>query len=132
MLTRREICSQLLQWLVAGGFFHLTWKYTQGTSPSSLEVSFDERPLEGNVIFNHSVYLVGLKQGIKALSARCPHLGCRLEYNATERRFQCPCHGSLFSLEGQRLGGPTKKDMTVLNLRSYNKCGAYKVTLPLF
>ena len=67
MLSRREICSQLLQWLVAGGFFHLTWKYTQGINPPFLEVSFDESPLEGDVLFIHSVYLVGLKQGIKAM-----------------------------------------------------------------
>ena len=132
VLTRREICVRFLQCSIAGGFFHIAWKYVQKTDASSLEVSFAKRPKEGEVLFRSDVYLVGLKQGVKAFSARCPHLGCRLIYNTTKQRFQCPCHGSIFSLEGRRLKGATKKDMAVLDLRSGDTCGTYCVTLPIF
>ena len=37
---------------------------------------------------------------------RCPHLGCALKWNAAEHSWDCPCHGSRFSEEGQRLDGP--------------------------
>lgn len=37
---------------------------------------------------------------------RCPHLGCALKWNAAEHSWDCPCHGSRFSEDGQRLDGP--------------------------
>ena len=66
----------------------------------------------------------------KLFSARCPHLGCRLEFNSKKKRFQCPCHGSIFSTQGRRLQGPAQKDMTDLDFRLDKKEGGYKVLLP--
>lgn len=37
---------------------------------------------------------------------RCPHLGCALKWNPREHSWDCPCHGSRFSQEGERLDGP--------------------------
>lgn len=37
---------------------------------------------------------------------RCPHLGCALKWNGAEHSWDCACHGSRFSQEGQRLDGP--------------------------
>ena len=37
---------------------------------------------------------------------RCPHLGCALKWNPREHSWDCPCHGSRFSEEGERLDGP--------------------------
>ena len=37
---------------------------------------------------------------------RCPHLGCALKWNPQEHSWDCPCHGSRFSGEGDRLDGP--------------------------
>ncbi len=45
---------------------------------------------------------------IHAFSAHCTHLGCTLEYNETEQSFDCPCHGSRFSMLGEVLDGPAK------------------------
>jgi glycine/D-amino acid oxidase-like deaminating enzyme/nitrite reductase/ring-hydroxylating ferredoxin subunit len=36
----------------------------------------------------------------------CPHMGCELNWNAAERSWDCPCHGSRFSVDGQILEGP--------------------------
>lgn len=130
MLTRREVFTRFLQCLVAGSSLYIVWKYVRGTGPSSMEVIFSKPPKEGEVLFSQGSYLVGLKQGPIAFSARCPHLGCRLEYAATVQHFQCPCHGSQFTLEGRRLEGPAKKGMTILDLRMDDRCGAYKITLP--
>lgn len=42
---------------------------------------------------------------------RCPHLGCRLKWNKTERTWDCPCHGSRFDREGQLIDNPAQKDL---------------------
>jgi glycine/D-amino acid oxidase-like deaminating enzyme/nitrite reductase/ring-hydroxylating ferredoxin subunit len=41
------------------------------------------------------------------LSARCTHVGCIVGFNAAERSWDCPCHGSRFDpIDGAVLEGP--------------------------
>lgn len=37
---------------------------------------------------------------------RCPHLGCALKWNSAENSWDCPCHGSRFSENGEVLDNP--------------------------
>jgi len=43
---------------------------------------------------------------LHAVSARCTHLGCLVQWNNAERSWDCPCHGSRFGLDGTVLEGP--------------------------
>ena len=40
------------------------------------------------------------------LPSRCPHLGCRLEWNGDDKTWECPCHGSRFDIDGGILNEP--------------------------
>ena len=44
-------------------------------------------------------------------SKRCPHLGCALKWNKAEHSWDCPCHGSRFSPDGEVLDNPSNGDI---------------------
>jgi Rieske Fe-S protein len=46
--------------------------------------------------------------GFVALSSICPHLGCRVHWEAHNERFFCPCHNGAFDSSGKAIAGPPK------------------------
>jgi glycine/D-amino acid oxidase-like deaminating enzyme len=42
---------------------------------------------------------------------RCPHMGCALKWNKTERTWDCPCHGSRFEKSGRLIDNPATGDL---------------------
>ncbi|MGZ8512767.1 MAG: QcrA and Rieske domain-containing protein [Candidatus Limnocylindria bacterium] len=41
-----------------------------------------------------------------AISTRCAHLGCPVNYVAAAKNFVCPCHGGVYDFQGKVIGGP--------------------------
>ncbi len=50
-----------------------------------------------------------------ALSTECMHLGCTVKKQPSVIR--CPCHGSVYSLEGEVLQGPTEHPLKQFPIR---------------
>jgi cytochrome b6-f complex iron-sulfur subunit len=57
------------------------------------------------------IWLSNGSEGLLALYAVCTHLGCLPGWSATEFRFECPCHGSRFELNGDYITGPAPRGM---------------------
>ena len=39
---------------------------------------------------------------IEAFNSSCPHAGCSVGYRSKEDEYYCPCHESIFNLDGSR------------------------------
>ncbi len=53
-------------------------------------------------------------------SGKCPHLGCAFRWGEEKRQFLCPCHLSVFTLNGAVMGGPAPRPLDVLPVRIEN------------
>lgn len=48
---------------------------------------------------------------LELYSAACPHLGGVVQWNAVEKSWDCPCHGSRFDCHGKVMEGPAFTDL---------------------
>jgi glycine/D-amino acid oxidase-like deaminating enzyme/nitrite reductase/ring-hydroxylating ferredoxin subunit len=55
---------------------------------------------------------------LHVFSASCPHLGCVVAWNASDRTWDCPCHGSRFDCRGHAIQGPANRGLARAELSS--------------
>jgi len=48
---------------------------------------------------------------IHAINPACTHIKCTVAWNEVERSWDCPCHGSRFSVDGELLTAPARKNL---------------------
>ena len=56
-------------------------------------------------------WLANTNQGVYALYKVCTHLGCLYAWSTINHRFECPCHGSKFQLNGTYIAGPAPRSL---------------------
>lgn len=52
---------------------------------------------------------------VHIVSATCTHMGCTIAWNNVEKTWDCPCHGSRFSIRGEVLNGPANEPLDFIN-----------------
>jgi len=60
---------------------------------------------------NTGIYVVHAKEGFFSLTAICTHLGCMTAWKPELGIIACPCHGSKFKTNGEKIEGPAPKPL---------------------
>jgi cytochrome b6-f complex iron-sulfur subunit/menaquinol-cytochrome c reductase iron-sulfur subunit len=89
----------------------------------------ESQPVRRNVIVSQNagwgrfsterlVWVIREGQSLVVFSAVCPHLGCTV--NVRAEGFVCACHSSKWDAMGQKISGPTPRNLDVLEHRIEN------------
>lgn len=80
------------------------------TPPNNIDI----KPGEGKIIETNKQKAGAYrdeKGTLHVVDTTCTHMGCELQWNSAEKSWDCPCHGSRFSYEGDVLEGPAVKPL---------------------
>jgi len=126
-VTRREALRSgmfatigLLFGSMAGGGAGMFWpiKITGFGAPIPVPKKLSEIKVgEVVTVREGKFYLTRTEEGIQALYWRCVHLGCTVPWNATQGKFACPCHGSVYTLTGQNVAGPAPRPLDIMEIQ---------------
>jgi Rieske Fe-S protein len=83
--------------------------------PGEVDSIQDIEPGEGALVKIHGKPVAAYRDDDNRFhlrSAICTHAGCTVHWNGFERCWDCPCHGSQFSIDGEVLAGPAAKPLS--------------------
>jgi glycine/D-amino acid oxidase-like deaminating enzyme/nitrite reductase/ring-hydroxylating ferredoxin subunit len=89
--------------------------FGQWVTPGEVSSVSEIPPGEGGILRRglHKIAVYRDPMGaVIELSAVCRHLGCIVEWNTSEKTWDCPCHGSRYAPDGRVLNGPARTDLT--------------------
>ena len=89
-------------------------QYGDWFSKADIKNADDLKPGEGGIMssgFKKIAVYCDEENNLHTCSAVCPHLGAILQWNADEKTFDCPMHGSRFTTEGKVINGPATSDL---------------------
>ncbi len=87
----------------------------------SLRVTIGDDP----VLVVHARDEAGAQDGgYLALSSKCTHMGCKVDYDAPSHEIRCPCHGSKFGEDGEVRNGPAKTPLRQFTVEAVTRDAA--------
>ena len=98
---------------IAGGFVYLLWPKKTGafggkiTVPAASVPKVNQTPPFRDI--PGKFFIVHTEDGVEALYWKCVHLGCTVPWVEGEHHFHCPCHGSVYLYNGDRIAGPAPR-----------------------
>lgn len=119
--TRRRFLLKYFRWTLAitsAALFYPLLRFSGYTvKPRPRHISVNKLIPAGSVYTDHDFILFMLDEGPLAVSRRCTHLGCRVNYRQEIDMIECPCHQSRFSVRGSRLAGPAQQDLSTFPVK---------------
>ncbi len=89
-------------------------RFRAGEFGGDFTLSGDNVPVQGSLPADNPqgrFWLTNTEAGVQALYKVCTHLGCLYKWVGTHNRFECPCHGSKFQLNGLYIEGPAPRSL---------------------
>src|SRR5258707_9154508 len=87
---------------------------TKMTPNSPVEMVFRRNRVDGWRILSEksTAWAVKMYGGeVVAFAPQCTHLGCAYHFDEPKKQFLCPCHNSVFSLDGKVASGPAPRPL---------------------
>lgn len=87
------------------------------------EVVFRRTRIDGWRVVNEktTAWVVRMDdQNVVAYTPQCTHLGCAYHWDEQQKNFLCPCHTSVFSIDGKVLSGPAPRPLDRFETRVDN------------
>ena len=87
---------------------------TRLTANSPTEMTFRRNRVDGWKISSEKATAWVVKKAdnsVVAYGPQCTHLGCAYHWDDGKDEFLCPCHNSLFSIEGKVTAGPAPRPL---------------------
>jgi menaquinol-cytochrome c reductase iron-sulfur subunit len=81
---------------------------------SPVEMVFRRNRTDGWRILSEksTAWAVKLDNGeVVAFAPQCTHLGCAYHWDDPKKQFLCPCHTSVFSIDGKVVSGPAPRPL---------------------
>ena len=78
------------------------------------EVLYERKRVDGwrKITEKASTWLVKTGDNtVVAFNPSCTHLGCAYHWETSSKEFVCPCHASVFSVEGKVVSGPAPRPL---------------------
>lgn len=105
-------------------------QFKEYLTPGDIDSVKDLAPGEGAIIRSGLTKAAVYRDDegkLYAYSAVCPHLKCIVEWNASEKTFDCPCHGSRFTCYGKVINGPAPHDLEEVGITENGHSGSYEI-----
>ncbi len=121
-MNRREfmfyIWGASMALALAGGAGAILWfaypRFREGEFGGLFTVPANSVPSPGGAPVENPqgrFWLVNTNSGVLALYKVCTHLGCLYKWTPSTERFECPCHGSKFAVNGEWIEGPAPRHL---------------------
>lgn len=89
-------------------------RFREGTFGGVFNFPVDKIPLENAApaqVPEGRFWVSQPTEGLVVLFGVCTHLGCLPKWSVTNHRFECPCHGSKYELDGKYIEGPAPRSL---------------------
>ena len=130
-MTRRDLLIALKKLSIPAILIYPLYSFintVQKRPPKEVRIGKVIKP--GKFVINTDFVVFNGEKGFWAVSRKCTHLGCTLNYEASQKEFICPCHQSRFDQDGKYISGPAKKNLQLFEVERIKDGEGIVVKIP--